>query len=124
MKPPSAAIVAPQAGWRPERALLDAKPNETPFPPLPAADASHAAINCAFGDEHRGLWLHQSDCLAFMDALLKRHADGLFDMAFADPPYFCGSGVRRVRLLQVQPVLGGEASGAGGGGAIVLRQGG
>jgi len=30
----------------------------------------------------------------------------------------------RVRLLQVQAVLGGEAAGVGGRGAIVLRQGG
>ncbi len=39
-----------------------------------------------------GIRLYQADCLQFMDALAERHPDGVFDMIFADPPYFLSNG--------------------------------
>ena len=47
---------------------------------------------CAFEDAQAGVQLHQANCLDFMDRLAERSPDGLFDMAFADPPYFLSNG--------------------------------
>ncbi|MCX7862495.1 MAG: hypothetical protein N2449_05825 [Bacteroidales bacterium] len=35
-----------------------------------------------------GVWLFLMNCIDFMDILLKKYPNGLFDMIFADPPYF------------------------------------
>src|ERR1043166_1813511 len=43
-------------------------------------------------DEAHGIWLHQGNCLELLDALLEHYPDGLFDMIFADPPYFLSNG--------------------------------
>ena len=45
-----------------------------------------------FTDKARGISLYQADCFAVMDALLARYPDGLFDVIFADPPYFLSNG--------------------------------
>lgn len=47
---------------------------------------------CAFHDEPFDCWLYQANCIEFMDALIAQHPDGLFDMIFADPPYFLSNG--------------------------------
>lgn len=42
-----------------------------------------------------GVWLYEADCLDFMERLLERDGGrphGLFDMIFADPPYFLSNG--------------------------------
>jgi site-specific DNA-methyltransferase (adenine-specific) len=43
-------------------------------------------------DPQRGLWLYQGNSLEILDAIAERHPDGLFDMIFADPPYFLSNG--------------------------------
>lgn len=43
-------------------------------------------------DNARGIWLYQANCLETLDALAVGHPDGLFDMIFADPPYFLSNG--------------------------------
>lgn len=43
-------------------------------------------------DELRGLFLYHGDCFEVMDALSARHPEGLFDLIFADPPYFLSNG--------------------------------
>ncbi len=43
-------------------------------------------------DETRGAWLYQGDCLALLDAAVDLHPDGVFDVMFADPPYFLSNG--------------------------------
>lgn len=43
-------------------------------------------------DDARGVWLYQGNCLAFLDAIAEKHPGGLFDMIFADPPYFLSNG--------------------------------
>ncbi len=45
-----------------------------------------------FKDEDRGILLYQMDCLKLMDILMERYPDGIFDMIFADPPYFLSNG--------------------------------
>ena len=46
----------------------------------------------AYRDDARGLWLYHGDCLEVMDTLLAKHPGGVFDMIFADPPYFLSNG--------------------------------
>lgn len=48
--------------------------------------------HCVFKDEETGVLLYQADCLTLMDLLIKQYPDGIFDMIFADPPYFLSNG--------------------------------
>ncbi len=48
--------------------------------------------NCIFSDDERGVWLYEANCLEFMDQLIDEHPNGVFDMIFADPPYFLSNG--------------------------------
>jgi site-specific DNA-methyltransferase (adenine-specific) len=47
---------------------------------------------CVFKDEVSGVRLYQADCLKLMDMLIPEYPDGVFDMIFADPPYFLSNG--------------------------------
>lgn len=46
----------------------------------------------AYRDDARGIYLYHGDCLEVMDRLLEKHPDGVFDLIFADPPYFLSNG--------------------------------
>lgn len=46
----------------------------------------------AYRDDARGIYLYHGDCLEVMDTLRAKHPDGVFDMIFADPPYFLSNG--------------------------------
>lgn len=48
--------------------------------------------HCVFKDEEIGVLLYQTDCLTLMDLLISKFSDGIFDMIFADPPYFLSNG--------------------------------
>ncbi|MCX8093784.1 MAG: site-specific DNA-methyltransferase [Candidatus Goldbacteria bacterium] len=48
--------------------------------------------NCVYIDEKNDILLYQMDCVEFMDKLLLKYKDGIFDMIFADPPYFLSNG--------------------------------
>jgi len=48
--------------------------------------------NCVFNDDEVGIYLYQINCVQFMDALIEKYPNGLFDMIFADPPYFLSNG--------------------------------
>ena len=50
------------------------------------------AFHLAHHDKHAGISLYQGNCLEFMDAVAAKHPDGVFDMIFADPPYFLSNG--------------------------------
>lgn len=50
------------------------------------------AIRPGLTDDARGVWLYQGNCLEFLDAIAAKHPGGLFDMIFADPPYFLSNG--------------------------------
>jgi site-specific DNA-methyltransferase (adenine-specific) len=47
---------------------------------------------CVFKNKKAGILLYQTDCIKLMDTLIKKYPDGLFDMIFADPPYFLSNG--------------------------------
>lgn len=46
----------------------------------------------AWQDAARGLWLYHGDCLEVMDSIAAKHPCGVFDLIFADPPYFLSNG--------------------------------
>lgn len=48
--------------------------------------------NCVFKDEEKGVFLYQMNCIDLMDILIEKYPDGIFDMIFADPPYFLSNG--------------------------------
>ena len=48
--------------------------------------------HCVFRDEKAGVLLYQADCIKFMDILIDKYSEGVFDMIFADPPYFLSNG--------------------------------
>lgn len=48
--------------------------------------------NLVFADYSHGILIYRDDCFHFMDALIARYPNGLFDMIFADPPYFLSNG--------------------------------
>jgi site-specific DNA-methyltransferase (adenine-specific) len=47
---------------------------------------------CVFRDEKAEILLYQADSIKFMDTLIEKYPDGVFDMIFADPPYFLSNG--------------------------------
>lgn len=57
---------------------------------FPTADSPSGT--CAFEDASAGVWLYQTNCLAFMDEVAQNHPEGRFDLIFADPPYFLSNG--------------------------------
>lgn len=48
--------------------------------------------HCAFKELEKGIFLFQMDCIKFMDILIPLYPEGIFDMIFADPPYFLSNG--------------------------------
>jgi site-specific DNA-methyltransferase (adenine-specific) len=48
--------------------------------------------SCVFKDTAHDVYLYKADCIEFMDILIKQYPDGIFDMIFADPPYFLSNG--------------------------------
>ncbi|MDD3803327.1 MAG: site-specific DNA-methyltransferase [bacterium] len=54
--------------------------------------SEYSPNTCAFRNDEKGVWLYQSNCIEFMDALIRKYPEGKFDMIFADPPYFLSNG--------------------------------
>lgn len=60
---------------------------------LLVADSSPYSLNtCFFRNDKHGMLLYHANCIEFMDMLASRYPDGLFNMIFADPPYFLSNG--------------------------------
>jgi site-specific DNA-methyltransferase (adenine-specific) len=51
-----------------------------------------AAPKVVLSDDANGLWLWRGNSLELLDLMAARHPEGLFDMIFADPPYFLSNG--------------------------------
>ena len=70
------------------------------MPPAMRRNRGRAALpefagNCAMRDDDNGIRLYEADCLDFMEQLLAQpggQPGGIFDMIFADPPYFLSNG--------------------------------
>jgi len=43
-------------------------------------------------DDSKGIWIYQGDSLILLERIHRKHPDGLFDLIFADPPYFLSNG--------------------------------
>lgn len=67
-------------GWRPEDAIVAEGPEVL------------QPSRLFYRDDARGLYLYHGDCLEVMDTLLTKHPEGVFDLIFADPPYFLSNG--------------------------------
>lgn len=48
--------------------------------------------DCAYKNDEIGIWLYHANCLDFMDIIASKFPEGIFDMIFADPPYFLSNG--------------------------------
>ena len=59
---------------------------------MPPNTTATTSIRNVLSDDSRGIWLYQGNSLEVLDALAARHPDGVFDMIFADPPYFLSNG--------------------------------
>jgi site-specific DNA-methyltransferase (adenine-specific) len=62
---------------------------------LPVVDmesSEYSPNKCVFRDDGIGVWLYHANCIEFMDMLVAKYPDGMFDMIFADPPYFLSNG--------------------------------
>jgi len=49
--------------------------------------AQVSGYSLAMSDRERGIFLYHGDCIEVMEAILRKHPQGCFDMIFADPPY-------------------------------------
>ena len=47
---------------------------------------------CVLKNEEMGVWLYHANCIEFMDKIIENYPEGIFDMIFADPPYFLSNG--------------------------------
>ncbi len=94
----------PEPGRRaPKKTSKPARKHEPEYPDFDAQFRPEDAIvregpdvlqpsRIAYRDDARGLYLYHGDCLEVMDHLLTRHPQGVFDLIFADPPYFLSNG--------------------------------
>ncbi len=60
--------------------------------PLADLQVENARLAPALADDAHGLWLYRGNSLDVLGVLAERHPDGVFDMIFADPPYFLSNG--------------------------------
>ena len=73
-------------------------PKETPFSPAflaaeaPAYYGAGQAPRLVFQDDEHGIWLYQGDSLLLLEQISAKYPEGLFDLIFADPPYFLSNG--------------------------------
>ena len=64
----------------------------SPFSSMVMDASEYSPNKCVFSDNEAGVWLYQANCLEVMDWILNKYPDGIFDMIFADPPYFLSNG--------------------------------
>ena len=67
-------------------------PGESPLAGLSFKADATVPLRNVLSDDTRGIWLYQGNCLEALDALAARDPGGVFDMIFADPPYFLSNG--------------------------------
>lgn len=62
------------------------------FPTITIAPSPDVPNRCVYANQESGLWIYHANCLDFMDQLVSAYPDGVFDLIFADPPYFLSNG--------------------------------
>ena len=81
---------------KPHREVIYTQKEENTFNPTDGIVAEGPEVlqpsKLAYRDDARGLWLYHGDCLEVMDTLLAKYPQGVFDLIFADPPYFLSNG--------------------------------
>src|SRR5262249_55916469 len=65
---------------------------QDPLGGLPSEATRTNPIPPVLSDNEHGIWLYQGNSPEILGALAGRYPDGLFDMIFADPPYFLSNG--------------------------------
>ena len=69
---------------------------ESSFPFMVMDASAYSPNKCVFRDDEVGVWLYHANCMEIMDVILNKHPNGIFDMIFADPPYFLSNrGVKK-----------------------------
>lgn len=72
---------------------IDTAPEAIEGPELAAADRpATTSFTPTWSDARRGIWLYCGNCLSILDRIAARYPEGVFDMVFADPPYFLSNG--------------------------------
>jgi len=59
---------------------------------LAQGSGATSLFKTVLSDDAHEIWLYQGNSLAVLDALAARYPEGVFDMIFADPPYFLSNG--------------------------------
>jgi site-specific DNA-methyltransferase (adenine-specific) len=67
-------------------------PGKDPLAGVGFATEGEAGVRRALADDARGVWLYQGNSLSVLDGIAAKHPEGVFDMIFADPPYFLSNG--------------------------------
>ena len=83
---------------------------ESPSTAVPPPNPPHLV----HGDNASSVWLYHGDCLDLLDAIAAQHANGAFEMVFADPPYFLSNGGVTCRAGRRVPVDKGKWDRSGG----------
>jgi len=80
-RPSQCGKVGPEPGW-----VCSAAGSKGP------ASLGPLELHPVVAEGVEGVWLYQADCLTVLDAIAAKYPDGVFDMVFADPPYFLSNG--------------------------------
>jgi site-specific DNA-methyltransferase (adenine-specific) len=67
-----------------------------------------------FRDESSGVYLYKANCIELMHRFIDLNPDGVFDMIFADPPYFLSNGGITCKSGRMVSVNKGEWDKSGG----------
>jgi site-specific DNA-methyltransferase (adenine-specific) len=59
---------------------------------LSISKSQYSPNKVIFENKNKEVWLLQANCIELMDRIYEKYPTGLFDMIFADPPYFLSNG--------------------------------
>ena len=62
------------------------------FPVVDLKRSEYSPNRCVMNDAQYGIQLYHANSIELMDALIEKYPGGIFEMIFADPPYFLSNG--------------------------------
>lgn len=86
----------------------NALPDQSAIPMVLGQCLQDLESQCVFRNDKLGIWLYQANCIEFMDTLIEKFQNGIFDMIFADPPYFLSNGGMTCHAGKMTTVNKGE----------------